>query len=109
MLIRVGFEAAFDFAKPAAVVLMTYIHPSRANAIRKSERLTVNPHASVSEYIDLYGNRCGRTSVPAGRVVFASDAIVEDDGQPDRQAPGAYQHAVQELPSDVLLYLLASR
>lgn len=109
MLIRVGFEAAFDFAAPTAVVLMTYVHPSRAALIRKAERLTVHPQAAVSEYVDLYGNRCGRACVPAGRVTFGADAIVEDDGRPDVQAPHAYQHRVEELPDDVLLFLLASR
>ncbi len=109
MLIRVGFEAAFDFAKPTAVVLMAYVHPSRAHLIRKPERLTVQPQVAVSEYADVYGNRCGRAVVPAGRVVFGADAIVEDDGQPDIQVQNAYQHGVHELPSDVLLFLLASR
>jgi transglutaminase-like putative cysteine protease len=109
MLIRVGFEAAFDFAKPTAVVLMTYVHPSRAHLIRKPERLTVKPQVAVSEYADVYGNRCGRAVVPAGRVVFGADAIIEDDGQPDIQVQNAYQHGVHELPSDVLLFLLASR
>ncbi len=109
MLIRVGFEVALDFVKPAAVVLMTYVHPSRLYHIRKPERLIVQPHVAVSEYKDLYGNRCGRAYVPAGRVVFASDAIVEDDGRPDVQVLDAYQHSVQELPNDALLFLLASR
>jgi transglutaminase-like putative cysteine protease len=109
MLIRVGFEAAFDFTAPTAVVLMAYIHPSRAATVREPERLTVTPHVPVSEYLDLYGNRCGRTVVPAGRVAFAADAIVEDDGQPDIQVWNAHQHSVHELPNDVLLYLLASR
>ena len=43
MIIRAGFEAAFDFAKPTPVLLMAYVHPSRASTIRRLERLTVNP------------------------------------------------------------------
>jgi transglutaminase-like putative cysteine protease len=109
MLIRLGFEAGFDFIKPAAVVLMTALHPSQLPKVRKPERFTIQPQVPVSEYTDLYGNRCARTFVPAGRVQFGSDAIVEVDGRPDVQAPNAYQHSVQDLPSDVLIYLLASR
>jgi transglutaminase-like putative cysteine protease len=109
MLIRVGFEVALDFVKPAAVVLMTYVHPSQQGRIRRPERLTLQPPVGVTEYTDLYGNRCGRAFVPAGRTVFASDAIIEDDGRPDVQVPDAYQHGIQELPSDVLIFLLASR
>ncbi len=109
MLIRVGFELALDFVKPTSVVLMPYIHPSRVSTIREPERLTVHPRVPVSEYTDGYGNRCVRAVVPAGCVTFHNDALVEDDGRPDVQVPNAYQHAVEELPNDVLLFLLASR
>lgn len=109
MIIRAGFEAAFDFCEPTAVVLMTYVHPSRASSLRGPERLTVKPQFVVSEYTDVYDNRCGRAVVPAGRVMFRSDALIEDDGLPDVQVWDAFQHQVQDLPSDVLLFLIASR
>jgi transglutaminase-like putative cysteine protease len=109
MIIRAGFEAAFDFAEATPVLLMAYVHPSRASTIRRLEPLTVNPQAAICEYTDAYGNLCGRTVVPAGRVAFRTDAFVEDDGQPDRQAWNALQHRVHDLPNDVLLFLLASR
>ena len=35
--------------------------------------------------------------------------MVEDDGLPDVQVWNAFQHQVQDLPNDVLLFLLASR
>jgi transglutaminase-like putative cysteine protease len=109
MNIRVGFEAAFDFAEPTAVVLMGYVHPERAPAIRQLEQLTVTPSVFVSEYYDLYGNLCGRAVVPAGRVMFRTSALIEDDGRPDVQVLSAFQHQVQDLPNDVLLFLLPSR
>lgn len=109
MIIRVGFEAAFDFSEPTAVLLMAYVHPERAATIRRLERLTVTPEVVVSEYNDTYGNLCGRTVVPAGRVTFRTSALVEDDGLPDVQLWTAFQHQVQDLPNDVLLFLLPSR
>ncbi len=109
MLIRAGFEAAFDFSKPAAILLNAYVHPSRAHTICWLERLTIKPQADIWEYTDVYGNLCGRTSVPIGRVVLRTDAVIEDDGLPDVQVYDALQHSVQDLPSDVLLFLLASR
>ena len=54
---------------------------------------------AISEYVDCYGNRCGRVMAPAGRIVFRNDAVVEDCGLPDLQVPGAFQHNVQELPA----------
>jgi transglutaminase-like putative cysteine protease len=109
MLIRVGFEVALDFVKPTSVVLLPFIHPSRSSMIRRGERLTVHPDGPISEYTDVYGNRCVRAVVPAGCVTFGNDALVEDDGRPDVQVPNAHQHAIEELPHEVLLFLLASR
>ena len=109
MLIRAGFEAAFDFTKPGAILLMAYVHPSRASTIRWLQPVSMEPRAEIYQYFDGYGNLCGRTFVPAGRVAFRTDALIEDDGLPDVQVQNALQHGVQDLPSDVLLFLLASR
>ena len=109
MLIRVGYDMVFHCPAPLAMVLMLYVHPSRASTIRRPDHLEVTPWVVVSEYIDTFGNRCGRLVVPAGRVVLRNEAIVEDSGQPDPQAWNAPQYNVQDLPDDVLLFLLASR
>ena len=109
MLIKVGYEIAFESPAPVAMVLMLYLHPSRAMTIRKPERLTLAPALPVSEYFDAFGNRCGRVFAPAGGILLSNDAIVEDNGQPDPQIRDAIQHAVQDLPQEVLLFLLASR
>lgn len=109
MLIHAGFEATFDFEAPTTVLFMGNIHPTRTASIRRLERLSVTPVAPILCYFDLYGNQCGRTTVPAGRVTFRTDAVVEDSGLPDVQAPLARQHELHELPDDVLHYLLASR
>jgi transglutaminase-like putative cysteine protease len=109
MLIRAGFEVAFEFTKAGAILLNAYVHPSRAPTICWLEPLTVKPQAEIWEYVDVYGNRCGRTHVPAGPVVFRTDALIQDDGLPDVQVYDALQHNVQDLPNEVLLFLLASR
>jgi len=109
MMIRAGFAAGFEFSGPTAVLLLGYVHPSRASLLRGPDFPTVTPNVAISEYADVYGNRCGRTVVPAGQVVFRNDVFIEDDGRPDAQMWSALQHHVQDLPSDVLLFLLASR
>ena len=109
MLIQVDSEIAFVFPKPTVVVLMLYLHPSVAWKVRTPERLTVDPAVNISDYHDVYGNRCGRVFVPAGHVVFRHSAVVEDDGQPDPQVWGAYQSSMQELPDDTFMFLLPSR
>jgi transglutaminase-like putative cysteine protease len=114
MLIRAGFAAAFDFVAPTPIVLMPHVHPSRAATIQRLEALsaTVPPGAPPVEFIhyhDAYGNFCARTVAPAGRVAFRTDAILHDDGLPDRIVPTALQHRVQDLPNHVMVFLLASR
>lgn len=109
MLIRVGFEAAFDFEQPSAVLLLPYLHPSLAPRIRILDHLRITPPVAVVHYLDLYGNRGARTTAPAGCVNFQVQALIEDDGRPDPQASAARQHPIHELPDDVLHFLLASR
>lgn len=109
MLIQVGYEISFELPQPAPMLLMLYLHPSRMQTTRIADRLVVSPSLNVSQYIDSYGNRCGRMVAPAGVVVLRNDARVEDCGLPDLIVPNATQSLVQNLPNEVLLFLLASR
>ena len=109
MLIRIGSEIVFSYPAPTPVVLMLYLHPSRTASIRKAEHLEIAPVVPVEEYFDSYGNRCCRAVVPAGRVTYRIDSLVEDSGLPDLQAPNAWQVPVEKLPFDALRFLLASR
>lgn len=109
MLISVGCELEFEFPEPTALILMLSLHPSRAPTIRKHENLQIEPMVPIAHYFDLHGNHCGRAVVSAGRVKFRNSAIVEDCGLVDLQVPGAPQSNVQDLPQEVLQFLLASR
>ena len=109
MLIRVGFEMVFEIPVPAPMLLMLGLRPEREATIRRHSGLSVEPEVPVDRYIDGFGNRPARLLAPAGRLVLRDDLIVEDDGQPDPIAPDAGQVPVQDLPPDVLVYLLSSR
>ena len=63
MLIRAGYEIAFRFPQPTAMVVLLYVHPSRASTIQKPERFEVEPHVPISEFVDSFGNRWGREAV----------------------------------------------
>jgi transglutaminase-like putative cysteine protease len=91
------------------VVLTLFLHPSRLASVVEPEHFRVSPPTPVHEYVDLYGNRCARVFVQAGRTAFLNEFAVEDGGLPDPQSWGARQHDVQELPHETLVYLLASR
>ena len=109
MLIRVGCDIEFTFPEPTALIVMLSLHPLRTPTIRMHEKLQIEPLVPIAEYLDLNGNRCGRAVVPAGRIRFRNDAIVTDSGLPDLQVPNAPQINVQDLPQEVLQFLLASR
>jgi len=109
MLIRVGYDIIFEHPAPTPIIAMLYLHPSRGPSIRRGDYLLVEPPVPVSEYIDNYGNRCGRLLAPAGPLRFWNDAVVEDSGQPDHQNPAAVQHEIHDLPDATLMFLMPSR
>lgn len=109
MLIKAGFEIALDLQAPAAIIVMLYLDPGRDASVRQTGRLAIDPAFPLEEFTDIFGNRCGRTFAPAGRIAFRNDMVVEDSGEPDPQAPHAVQHAVQDLPADTLTFLMSSR
>jgi transglutaminase-like putative cysteine protease len=109
MLIRIGFEMLFEIPAPTPMLLMLGLRPEREASIRRPGGLRVEPQAPVHWYTDGFGNRPARLLAPAGRLILRDDLIVEDDGQPDLVVPNARQVPVQDLPHEVLVYLLSSR
>jgi transglutaminase-like putative cysteine protease len=109
MLIRLGYELVFNLAEPVPMLLLLYTHPSRAASLRQPDRVRTEPSVPVSEFIDWFGNRCGRVVAPAGRFRVWNDTVIEDSGEPDPVCPDAPQHAVEDLPAEALQFLLASR
>jgi transglutaminase-like putative cysteine protease len=109
MLIRIGFEFVFEVPAPTPMMLMLSLRPERDSSVRRPGRLRVEPDIPIEEFIDGFGNRCHRLVAPAGQLRLWDDLIVEDHGQPDPIVSDAFQHPVQELPTEVLVYLLASR
>jgi transglutaminase-like putative cysteine protease len=111
MLIRIGYELLFDVPAPTPMLLMLYPHPSRSGLLRApgAYRPRVEPEVPLQEFTDCFGNTCGRLVAPPGKLRLSSSAIVSDDGRPDVVRPEARQHPVEELPPEVLPYLLGSR
>ena len=73
------------------------------------DQITTTPMVPVTAYFDSFGNWCTRLVAPAGQIRLASTGVVRDSGELDPVHPTAHQHLVQDLPSDVLMYLLGSR
>lgn len=109
MYIRFGFDIAYSFPQPTEMIMMLYLHPSRASSLVAPERLSAEPDVHIEDFIDIYGNKCARAFCQGGRFHVRNDAYVFDDGLPDRISPEARQHSIHELPTEALLYLLGSR
>ena len=109
MQIRVGYELVYDCPQPTPMLLMLHIHHERSNDIVVPDHVTTTPAVPVSAYRDGFGNWCSRLVAPKGQIRIASTALLRDSGQPDPAMPTAHQHPVQELPDDVLVFLLGSR
>jgi transglutaminase-like putative cysteine protease len=109
MLIRLGYEFQFHLPQPVPLLLLLYVHPSRAGSLRRPDRVRTDPHVPVEEFLDSFGNRCGRILAPAGSLRLWNDTLIEDSGAPDPVCPDAVQHPVETLPPEVLPFLVASR
>jgi len=109
MKIRAGYEIAYECAQPTPMVLMLSVHPSRMADITTPHRIVFDPPIAARDYRDDFDNICTRIIAPPGRLTVATDFVIADPGTPDIVAPDAEQVPVQDLPDDVLIYLLGSR
>ena len=109
MKIKTGFDIAFTLAQPTPMILMLSVHPSRMPDLLTPQVITFDPPLLAHEYRDVFDNVCHRIVAPPGQLTISADFTVRDSGLPDAIAPEARQIPVQDLPDDVLVYLLGSR
>ena len=109
MLIRLGYDIQFDIDALVPMVAILNVHPSRRNDLQESDKVQVDPAIATSDYEDLFGNICTRFVAPAGRLRLSNSTVIEDSGEPDPINPDASEIPVDELPSEVLRFLLPSR
>jgi transglutaminase-like putative cysteine protease len=107
--IAVGYELIYQFPQPTPILAMLNIHYSRSADIVVADTMTSSPAVPITSYRDSFGNWCSRLVAPAGLFRLASAATVRDAGLPDPVVADAIQHQVQDLPPDVLVFLLGSR
>jgi transglutaminase-like putative cysteine protease len=126
MLILSEFDIHFQLPAPIAMVALLHLHPSLEPHVRSGNELLLESssqsgfggaaateHTGVflpsTGYIDSFGNRCTRFFAPAGSLKLSGKSIVDADTAPDQAGDGTKQIAIQDLPSDVLQFLLPSR
>ena len=111
MLIRIGFDIELSVATPMALIYLLHVHPSRRDDLVAPEIVAISGGLQAEEYIDSFGNHCGRVNVPVGvpTVRLSSDTLIRDSGELDEVNIEARQHDPTELPFSTLQFLLPSR
>jgi transglutaminase-like putative cysteine protease len=120
VLIKSEYDIQFHLPFRTPMVALLHVHPSVEPRLMTPESLKVEhigPAAenegttllSVEEYTDSFGNRCSRFVAPAGAIRLSGNHVVSASDTPDLQAVGLPLTPVEELPTEVLQFLLASR
>ena len=109
MLIRLGYDMQFELPASVSMLAMLSVHPSRLRDLREPDEMLITPSVPVRHYIDSFGNRCTRFLAPSGPLRLYNNTLIYDHGIPDPVNPSARQHPVEDLPDELLTYLLNSR
>ena len=85
--LRVGCEFVLDADAPVPTLMLVRAHPDQEHhTLYESHWL--RPDVPLHEYVDLFGNRCWRFTVPTGELTVRYDAVVETDRGAGPGAPG---------------------
>jgi transglutaminase-like putative cysteine protease len=109
MKIRAGFEISYECPQPTPMIVTLSVHPSRFPDLLTSDRINFDPPIPANQYRDGFGNICHVIRAPAGKLTLSADLLVRDTGEADVVAEQAEQQALENLPQEVLVYLLGSR
>lgn len=126
MLIRSEFDIQFRLPAPTAIVAMLHLHPSVEPQLHSGGQLLIESlddpfnHSPAStsytksivpsrEYFDGFGNRCTRFIAPAGYLWLSGTNVIDASPEVDAVYLDARQSAIDDLPADVLQFLLPSR
>ena len=91
------------------MILMLNVHYSRASDLERPDFLVTDPAVAIEAHRDGFGNWCSRLVAPAGMITVSTDGVIRDAGLSDPVDETAEQHPVEQLPGDVLTFLLPSR
>ena len=109
MKIRCGYEISYDVRHTCPMLLCLNVHPDRHEDLLDPDEVAFDRPVQQSEYRDVFGNRCLRILAEPGPLTMTNDFVIRDGGFLDEVAPEAIQHRVEDLPPQVLVYLLGSR
>ncbi len=109
MLIKFGCSLEYDCEQATPMIFKLSVHYSRTSDLVRPDLVITNPSVAVTMYRDVFGNWCTRTVAPPGRFRVSTDALIRDIGAPEAAFPYAFEHTVESLPDETLMFLMPSR
>ncbi len=109
MHLRLGYDIRFQLPFPTAIIAMLHVHPLHDANLLLPDTLQTEPGLAIREYIDSFGNRCSRIYAPAGDLRLHNITEIRIDDNEDPSDYSAQEMPVQDLPDEVLQFLLNSR
>ena len=109
IFIKLGYDIALGLPAATTIVYVLRVHPSRSADLVTPEKFRIEPSLPTEEYLDGFGNRCGRVNALMGNIRFINEAVIRDLGEPDPCFPAELQNDVTSLPLETLAFVLPSR
>jgi len=109
MKIRFGYDISYTLPQRTPMIMTLNVHSTLAERLLLPDRIQTQPQVALTGYHDAFGNWITRLVAPAGDFRVFADAEIEDSGERDVIDRDAEQLAVEDLPTEVLVYLLGSR
>ncbi len=109
MKIRCGYDISYHCTMPTPVHLLLNVHPSRERDLLSAQTMRTDPPVPSRTVLDHFGNRMTRLVAPPGELRLSADFIIADSGEPDPAAWDAQEVPVEDLPDDVVIFLMGSR
>ncbi len=109
MFIQFGYDITFLCAQQTPVITRIDVHPDRAGDVVSSRPFACDEISQWHLFTDPFGNVARRFVAGQGLTTIKGEGLIVDTGEPDPTFPAAAEWAIQDLPPDVLPYLLGSR
>ena len=90
MLISFGYDISLRLEVETGVLFYLRVHPSRREDIVSGENFCIEPQSPFEQYLDGFGNICGRVHCTPGIVRFVNQGVIRDSGQLDAYEPSAF-------------------
>ena len=109
MQLEFGYDIEYECPQATPAIMTLNVHSSRVADLVTPDHVRTEPALPLTNYRDVFGNWLTRVVLPEGRSRVFTQAVINESGEPDHTDPDAGQLRVEDLPDDVLVYLLGSR